>query len=658
MPFWWGRRKRWWRGRRRPWYRRRYTTKRKRRRIRKYRRGRPYRRYRRRHKKVRRKRRKLPVTQWQPDKIQKCKIKGVTVIVLGAEGKQFRCYTNESEEWTPLKTPGGGGFGVEKYTLQFLYREYHFGNNIWTKTNLLTDLSRYLGCQFIFYRHPYTDFIASYDRNLPMTINKYTYANTHPQALLLSRHKKIIPSKQTKPQGRNKVKMRIRPSKVLLDKWFFQEHFSDTGLVLIKAAAANFNYAHIGSSSQNQIITLFALNPTFYHFVNWGEYGSTPYTPYTNATSISNYKSAAKQGPQNFTKPTSYADSVDYTKGWFNTILMQLTEYSSTQQALAKPIVVFRYNPTIDDGKGNAVYFFSVLKQLPEKPKSDLNLILENIPIWQALYGFSDFVKSVKPDPNFLASYALAIQSKYVEPFSSHGTGNIWIPIDLTFIQGKGPYGQPIGDTSKQKWFPTFKNQQESINAFVESGPYIPKYSQDKQSTWELHAFYQFYFKWGGTFTEDNPVADPSKQATYVTPDYIKQKLQIINPAKQKAQTLLHSWDYRRGLITGTAIKRICEDQPTDTDFQTGSEYSPPQKKKKTTKEVPYPPAQNQDLQKCLLSLFEESTSKEAQDPQTLQQLIQQQRKQQQELKYNILKVISDLKQQQQLMQLHTGFIN
>lgn len=657
MPFWWGRRKRWLRGRRRPYYRKRWTR-RKKRRVRTYRRRRTHRRYRRRHKKVRRKRQKLPVTQWQPDKINKCKIKGVSVLVLGGEGKQFRCYTNESTEWTPLKTPGGGGFGVEKYTLQFLYRDYHFGNNIWTRSNILTDLCRYLGCRFTFYRHPETDFIIAYNRNLPMTINKYTYPSTHPQALLLSRHKKIIPSKITRPNGRNTVKIRIKPSKVLLDKWFFQEHFSDTGLCLIQAAAANFNYAHIGSASQNQIITLFALNPTFYHYTNWGLYETTAYKPYDNPTQFQ-YKTFGKKDSLTYNIPTKYEDSIDYTKGWFNTQLMQLTEYTGQHVAtLTKPVSVFRYNPTIDDGKGNAIYFSSVLATVPTKPKSDLNLIIEDMPLWQAMYGFSDFVQSVKPDPNFLASYVLVIESKFVEPFSSHGTGNKWIPIDRSFIEGKGPYGSPIGDTTKSKWFPTFKNQQESINSFVKSGPYIPKYSQDKKSTWELHAFYNFYFKWGGTFTEENPVADPSKQATYVTPDYIQQKLQIINPAKQKAETLLHSWDYRRGLITGTAIKRICQDQPTDTDFQTGSEYSPPQKKKKATKEVPYPPAQNQDLQKCLLSLFEESTSKEAQEPQTIKDLIKQQQQQQQQLKYNILKVISDLKQQQQLMQLHTGFIS
>lgn len=657
MPFWWGRRKRWWRGRRRPWYKRRYKTYKRRRRFRTHRRRKPYRRSRRRNKKVRRKRKKIPVTQWQPDKIQRCKIKGITVVVLGAEGKQFRCYTNESTEWTPLKTPGGGGFGVEKYTLQYLYREYHFGNNIWTKTNILTDLTRYLGCRFIFYRHQLTDFIVSYDRNLPMSINKYTYPNSHPQALLLSRHKKIIPSRQTRPQGKNTVKMKIRPSKVMLDKWFFQEHFSDTGLVLIRAAAANLNYPHIGSTSVNQIITLFALNPTFYHYTDWGAAGTQPYKAYDNPTDFQ-YKTFGKKETLTFTIPTKYEEGIDYTKGWFNTQLMQLTEYVSSSPPVVKPVSVFRYNAQLDDGKGNKVYFFSVISKQPTPPKSDLNLIIEDMPIWQALFGFSDFIKATKPDPNFLASYALAIQSRYVEPFSSHGTGNIWIPVDRTFIEGKGPYGQPVGDITKKKWFPTFKNQQETINSFVKSGPYIPRYEQDKISTWELHGFYTFYFKWRGTFTEDTAVADPSKQATYVTPDNFQTKLQITNPKKQKAETLLHSWDYRRGLITGTAIKRICQDQPTDTDFQTGSEDSPPPKKKKTTKEVPYPPAQNQELQKCLLSLFEDTTCQEAQAPETIQDLIQQQREQQQDLKYNILKIIADLKQQQQLIQLHTGLIN
>nr|UHK06717.1 MAG: ORF1 [Torque teno midi virus] len=659
MPFWWRRRKRYWWGARRPYYKRRYQTKRRRRKRRplyRNRRRRTTGRRRRRKYKVRKKRQTLPVRQWQPDKIVKLKVKGVSVLVLGADGKQYQCYTNEEKTWTAPRTPGGGGFGVEKYSFQYLYEEQRFGNNIWTRSNIGTDLVRYLGVQFTLYRHPETDFIVKYDRNLPMVINKLTYPNSHPHSLLLGRHKKIIPSRITRPNGRNTIRFKVKPSKVMLSKWFFQETIADTGLVLLTAAACNLNYAHMSSFGQNTIINVFALNLAFYKNGNWGQSLSTRYDPYNTPPETLTFSAQGYSGQQTFNRPKDYAQSIDYTTGWFNTKLLNATSFTTS---LALPVLAFSYNAALDDGIGNNVWFKSTFTQDYSKPTKDTDLIISNMPIWKALYGFTDFVKSVKTDPNFLDSYVILIESRYVLPFSSHSTGNYWLPIDATFIKGQNPYNSPLFENQKKKWFPRVKHQTETINAFVKAGPYIPRYDQDKRSTWELHGFYKFFFKLGGTFTEETAVADPKKQGTYDTPTKIKEALQIINPKKQKAAAMLHSWDYRRGQITASAIKRMCFDQETDTDFQTDADqYSPPQKKKKTGKTLPYPPKEKEDLQTCLLSLYEEDTFQETQDPSNLKELIQQQREQQRELKYNILRIISDLKQQQQLMQLQTGIIN
>ncbi len=65
---------------------------------------------------------------------------------------------------TPSRAPGGGGFGVERINLQYLYQEWKARNNIWTSTNQLTDLGRYIGGKITFYRHPDTDFIVNYTK--------------------------------------------------------------------------------------------------------------------------------------------------------------------------------------------------------------------------------------------------------------------------------------------------------------------------------------------------------------------------------------------------------------------------------------------------------------------------------------------------------------
>ncbi len=205
MAFWWYRR-------RKPWFRnyrtrktRRYRGRARRpRRFRRRRNRRTHRRRRRRYRKVRRKQKKIILKQWQPESIRKCKIKGTGTLVLGANGTQYRCYTIYKDEWTNPKNPAGGGFGCELITLKYLYKEYLYKNNIWTTSNEYYELCRYTGCNITVYRHPETDFILAYDTQPPFYINKYTYMFCHPHQMLQRKHKKILLSTATKPNGKIK----------------------------------------------------------------------------------------------------------------------------------------------------------------------------------------------------------------------------------------------------------------------------------------------------------------------------------------------------------------------------------------------------------------------------------------------------------------------
>ncbi len=92
-----------------------------------------------------------------------------------------------------------------------------------------------------------------------------------------------------------------------------------------------------------------------------------------------------------------------------------------------------------------------------------------------------------------------------------------------------------------------------------------------------------------------------------------------------------------------------------DTTFQADGE-TPIKKKKVTGPELSVPQQENQEMLQCLRSLWEESTSEEAQEA-SLQQLIQQQQQKQRDLKYNLLKILSELKEQQLSLQLQTGML-
>nr|UHK06615.1 MAG: ORF1 [Torque teno midi virus] len=665
MPFWWRRRRKYWYNRRYKPKKRTYRRRWPRRRLRRRRRPRrTYRRRRRRPYKVRRKKQTIPIRQWQPDSIVNCKIKGVGVLVLGAEGRQMFCWTPNKDNYTPPRTPCGGGFGVEEFTLEYLYEENKFQNNIWTKTNMYKDLCRYLRVTFTFYRHPYVDFIIAYERMPPFELTKFVYPSCHPLQLLLSKHKKILLSKKSKPNGRTKLKIKIKPPKQMITKWFFTAQFCKYTLLLLKAAAADFSAGYLQNGGENQQTTIIFLNTSFYQNGNWGAVQSTTYyKPWSTVPKelIYSYMKGNslvqdKIGPFDNTQK-GYYDSISIDKGFFKPTLLQAVSFQPTQANL--PIGVARYNPNIDNGKDNMIWLASSLTTTYEPPHRDSDLLFKNLPLWLMLLGWFDYLKEKKHDPNYLESYYLVIKSPSIHFYSSTLEREpYFIPIDKTFYEGKAPYNAILTDTMKKNWFPTIKHQLQTLNAIVESSPLVPKFANKSDSTWELKYHYNFHFKWGGPEISDQQIEDPAQLNSYAVPDTVLQTVQIQNPAKQKASTFLHAWDVRRGIITQRALKRMCEDLETDTDFQPDADIQQPQKKKKRIGAHLKDPYQEQEeIQKCLLSLCEEPIYQETQEEKDLQHLIQQQQQQQLELKRNILQLLSDLKYKQQMLQLQTGLL-
>nr|UHM26787.1 MAG: ORF1 [Torque teno midi virus] len=676
MPFWWRRRRRWFRPRTRRY--RKFRPKR----TRIHRRRRPRRSYRRRRKrryhKVKRKKKTITIKQWQPDSIVKCKIKGVDVIVLGAEGKQFVCYTNVIKATPPPKAPTGGGFGCMQFSLGYLYEEYKFRRNIWTKSNIAKDLARYIRCKLIFYRHPETDFIVRYDRQPPFPLEPLTYPSCHPQNLLLGKHKFLVLSKSTKPNGKLTKKKIIKPPKQMLTKWFFQHDLSTAPLFQLTASAANFQYTHIGCCNKNTIVTFKALNPGWFQIGSWAQYRqqTTPYLPYRAVFSHLYFWDTSNWPQDDMTsqepdikkwvdqhsfqvKHDTYSDSVGYKTGFFspkalNAVLIT-TEKKKNTHIGTLPLITCRYNPAKDDGVGNTVWLHSNLSHGYDKPTQDKTIIIKNLPIWMIFYGWLTYVQYIKKAADFLISYTVCIESPSIDISPSIGATNLIIPIDETFTQGKPPYGQDLSTFDLTHWYPNIYNQVEVLNSLVTVGPYVPKYNQTRNSTWELHFFYEFLFKWGGPETTEPPVADPAQQPTYDALDKQYATIQIRDPRKQIYESIVHPWDYRRGVIKTSALKRIQDNISIESSFQEGI---PPYKRAKIIGPcLTAPQEEQEEIQTCLQELCKESTSQEVQKETDFIKLIQQQREQQQQIKYNLLRLISDLKEQQQKLKLQTGFI-
>lgn len=678
MPFWWRRRRKFYR----PWRQRwtRYKKRTRRARIRRRRRARRPRRRRRKRRffKVKRKRKLITVKQWQPDSVITCKIKGVDTIVLGAEGKQFVCYTNVRTATPPPKAPGGGGFACMQYSLGYLYEQYKFRNNIWTKSNIAKDLARYIRAKFTFYRHDHTDFIVRYDRQPPFNIEPLTYPLCHPQNMLLGKHKIIILSKASKPQGRNKKVKIIKPPKQMLTKWFFQHQLAAAPLLQLSAAAANFRYAHIGCCNKNSIITFNILNPGFYQNGNWAQHqGDTrPYYPYPAIPTTLHFWDTAnwpknQLSPSDATDkkfidqhcftvtPQTYASSIDYNTGYFNPKVLNAVlvtrDYNLGSHTGILPTGIARYNPAKDTGKGNSVWLHSNLTASYDKPSIDKTVIITGLPIWMALYGWLSYVQHVKGAPDFYISYTCCIESPAIDISSTLGLTTTIIPIDLTFMQGKPPYGQDLSTFDTKHWYPDIYNQAEVLNSFVTAGPYVPKLNQDRNSTWELHCFYEFLFKWGGPEITEPPVADPTTQPVYDALDKQHATVQIRNPFHQKFESIIHPWDYRRGILKSSALKRIQDNMSTESSFQ--EDEPMPKKPRIIGPCLTVPEQENKEIKDCLNALCQEEIPSQVQEEENLIHLIQQQREQQQQLKYNLLRLISELKEQQQQLKLQTGLI-
>nr|UHM27136.1 MAG: ORF1 [Torque teno midi virus] len=687
MPFWWGRRRKFWYGRR-TFTRRRKTNKRRYKRRPTYRRNRSFarRRRRRRKHKVRRKKRKITIQQWQPDSIKKCKIKGSSILVMGAQGTQFRCYTNVSEEYPHPKAPGGGGFGSEIISLKWLYQEYLRHNNIWTKSNENTDLVRYTGGQVTFYRHPHTDFIINYDLQPPFLLNQYTYPEIQPQNMLLSRRKRILLSKQTKTNGKLKLKLKFKPPKQMSTKWFFQRDFCPFGLIRLSAAAADFNYSDIGWSAQSTVSTLYALNVEFYQVSNWASRAQTDkgYVNIPTQTFPLWFKFTERGKTQWYGyDPTdieikkkynddAYLRSVSYEDGLFNPRILFSSEvraggtsyqngktiYDSTPtdaQLIAQlPLIPLRYNPQADHGMHNCIYLTNILGGRYNKPALSTNLQFNNVPLWMSAYGYWDFILQNQADKGVYLHSLFVMQSESLETLNQTTKNTLYPIIDPEFASGKLPWDEYLGTTAKQFWYPTALWQKGSLNTLTCSGPLVPKLNDQKASTWELRYSYKFFFKWGGPQVTDPQVEDPCTRNKYPVPDTLQQTVQISNPEKQHTASILHDWDFRRGFVTSTALKRMSEHLQTDTDFQS-DDSDTPKKKRRITKEIPAKIQKEEKIKKCLLSLCEEPTSQE--ETQDLHKLIKQQQQQQHHLRKNILKLMTYLKQSQTSVELQTGLL-
>ena len=570
------------------------------------------------------------------------------------------CYTTNKAIAVPPKSPYGGGFGVEQYDLKYLYEEYSFHNNYWTKSNILKDLCRFLWVKVIFYRDNKTDFVVSYDRNPPFNLTKFTYPGTHPQQMLLQKHHKLVLSQMTKNPNKLTKSFKIKPPRQMISKWFFTKAFCKYPLFSIKAAALDLRHSYLGCCNENSQVYFYYINHGLYKNTNWGQYQTTAYRPSNDVSTIYyKYKGQIKD-VGNYTGATPYDDSVSYEKGYFTPTFLQTqfvcTSDKCTTKAGYTPVNVAIYNPMQDSGQGNAIYLVSTLTNTWDQPPKDSAILIQGMPLWLGIYGYLDYVRQIKKDKTWLESHVFVCKSPAIFTFPQPGADKWYCPVSKTFIDGVGPYRTDLTLKQKQRWFPQIQHQHEIMNSFVEAGPFVPKYTNQTESNWELKFKYIFHFKWGGPQLNEPEIANPTTQDQYDVPDTLLQTIQIENPERQDPRSILHQWDYRRGYIKERALKRMSTYLSTPSDVPESPDHTP-KKKKRLGPQLTLPQEKDQETLSCLLSLCKEDTFQETQTQEEIKQLIQQQQQQQHQLKRDILHLMMEMKENQQMLQLHTGII-
>ena len=210
-----------------------------------------------------------------------------------------------------------------------------------------------------------------------------------------------------------------------------------------------------------------------------------------------------------------------------------------------------RYNPFKDKGTGNKVYIKSTntsqgsFTSLP----TDNRLLITDFPLWLVFWGWISWLEKSKPVHHLQEDYQLVFQSPYIYP-----PMKAYVPLDKYFTHHPGTN---LTETDKQHWHPKLEFQTETLNKFAETGPAAPKINKQKQI--QIHAFYDFYFKWGGCPAPMETICDPAEQEKFPNPNNILQDITIEDPETPK-EHYIYKFDERHGLLTTTAAKRLKTD--------------------------------------------------------------------------------------------------
>lgn len=584
---------------------------------------------------TKRKKKALLLKQWQPELIRTCKIKGNFTLFSSNFDTLSNNYPQYRDSWVPQHFPSGGGWGIFVFNLGALFQEFLRVRNWWTYSNVNLPLVRYVKCKLTFYRDANADYVVYYTRNSPMTDNEYEHADACPNRMLM-KHRKIIVTSLKRKHRKPYIRKTILPPKLLVNRWFFQRDMVNTNLFMLTATAVSLDHFDRPPYSLTNTIYLKTLNPKVFLSLNYHRTNTTePYHPkpsyYLWATdkhlnnSVDDIFKDIKIQDLIFlgeaerlvtgekitnSNRNTYATDKKYWGNIFHKhyltgnylILVSNVQPSNivsattniTQQIpkekftpMSEPILqTVAYNPEIDTGKDTEVYFLPNFSNNSDwsAPNND-QLRFSGFPLWMLLWGWADWQKKLALINQIDEHYILIVNSPYFNP-----NLKTFMFLDENFIENMPVYSDPHPDQIEEhpllsdqlSWHPKFKYQKKSINLICSTCPGSYKFSVNESINAHMH--YVFYFKWGGSPSTMETIANPEKQPKYTTPGNIPTGLQIQNPATDPA-SMLHNFDIRRYTLTQKATERLTKhpiiDDPLPIFTEPAFNPEPPPKTEK-----------------------------------------------------------------------------
>nr|UHK03801.1 MAG: ORF1 [Torque teno midi virus] len=613
---------------------------------------------------VRKKFQKLRLNQWQPAHIRKCKIKGRMPVIICGKGRQQWNFTQHKNEIIPPKMSGGGSFAVLVFNLQFLWEDHNKWRNFWTTPNGEMDLCRYTGTKIKIWRPATVDVCLTITKYYPMLINAGTFASTHPHRILMGFKKYVIQSLKRKPNGKKYKTIRIKCPQLLTNRWFFQKDFVKTNLFMMNITTCDLTRPYCTISGDNNNAGFLCLNTDIIKNVNFQSGGTMAWQPQKGKNFYGFYEKNPGDGKKwhrlsvhNIYGPGNPFYNL-YLQGRLPISLADTNKGDQPSGSETNPpgesvtgklVYTARYNPTPDPGDDNEIYMLTMFRTDDNlEPSNNTTFLMKGLPLWLVTFGYFDWMIKSHENMSVMSTMVTVIKSPLVTTIPPL-TSKFIIPIGDSFYNGLGLFDTPIAGGDLTTWYVKNSMQSPAINNIVTCGPFVAR--PDKEFSWCVDMSYTVYFKWGGTTPLSQPITDPATQNTYPLPGDLSQRLQVRDPKKQKE---LHPWEYRRGMLTETALKRMLEDSETseNSDFFTET----PTKKKKTGEDpLVYLSGDPYSVQHSSGTESSDQEEENQETPETLQLYIQQQQRKQRRLKHKLFHFLKKIQDRQRSLSILTG---